>query len=108
MAFDFKFKAACVLSVALLCLPPAVNKSICKSRAGQSNISYLQASAEVPADEFQLGFYLLSSTLYFQSAFVPGRTSNESPAFANTRPLAVIWTDLTTQRLKNCFYTLLK
>jgi len=34
----------------------ATNKSICKSRAGQSNISYLQASAALPADEFQFGF----------------------------------------------------
>jgi hypothetical protein len=32
---------------------------------------------------------LLSSILVFQSSFVPGRTSNESPAFANTRTLAV-------------------
>jgi hypothetical protein len=32
------------------------NTSICKSRAGQSHISYLQASAAVPADGFQFGF----------------------------------------------------
>jgi len=34
----------------------AANKSICKSRAGQCIISYVQASAAVPADEFQFGF----------------------------------------------------
>jgi len=63
----------------------AANKSICKSRAGQCNISYVQAAAVVRADEFQFGFYLLTSTLYFQLRICTGRTSNEFPAFANTQ-----------------------
>jgi len=32
------------------------NISICKSRAGHWNISYVQTSAVVRADEFQFGF----------------------------------------------------
>jgi len=63
----------------------ADNKSICKSRAGHCNISNLQASAAVPADEFQFGFLLLTSTLYFQLSICTGLTSNEFPAFANTQ-----------------------
>jgi len=35
---------------------PAYNKSICKSRAGQSNINYVQASAVVQADIYKFGF----------------------------------------------------
>jgi len=35
---------------------PAGNKSICKSRAGQCNISYVQASTAVRADIYKFGF----------------------------------------------------
>ena len=42
------------------------NKSICKSGAGQCNISYVQASTAVRADSYKFGFQLLTSTLYFQ------------------------------------------
>jgi len=47
-------------------------------------------SAAVSADGILLGFLLLSSILVFQSASVPGLTSNEFPACSNTRTLAVI------------------
>jgi len=33
----------------------ATHKSICKSEAGRYNITNVQASASVPADEFQFG-----------------------------------------------------
>jgi len=51
----------------------ATNKSICKSRAEQCNISYVQALAAVRADEFQFSFLLLTSTLYFQLGICTGQ-----------------------------------
>ncbi|MBA3284010.1 MAG: hypothetical protein H0U27_02975 [Nitrosopumilus sp.] len=65
----------------------ATNKSICKSRAGHCNINYLQASAAVPVDEFHLAYSCYLQLYIFNWAFVPGWTSNEFPAFANTQSL---------------------
>jgi len=45
----------------------------------------VQASAAVLANEFQFGFWVLTSTLYFQLGICTGQTSNELPAFANTQ-----------------------
>ena len=77
----------------------AHNKSICKSRAGQCNISYVQASAVVWARRSMFSFSSYLQQHIFKRAFVPGWTINEFPAFANTRTLAAILDD-TLQREK--------
>jgi len=56
--------------------------------AGQRNFSYMLAAAVVRADIYKFGFYLLSSTLYFQLGICTGQTSIEFPAFANTQRCA--------------------
>ena len=59
--------------------PPT--KVFAKAGRNIGAIGCMQASAVVPADIYKFDFLLLTSTLYFQLAFVPGWTSNEFHAF---------------------------
>ena len=53
---------------------------------GSNNFNQLQFGG----DGMLLGYYLLPSTVVFQSAFVSGLTFNECPAIANTCSLHAI------------------
>ncbi len=70
----------------------------------------MQASAVVPADEFQFGFLLLTSTLYFQLSICTGQTSNEFPAFANTQRYMPFYLRASflcggkNSKVQNCFH----
>jgi hypothetical protein len=49
---------------------------------------FFSLSAAVPADVILFGFLLLTSSSYFQSSAVPGRTSNEYQHSSKPCPLA--------------------
>ena len=78
----------------------SANMGIAASGAGRLNFGCLHRCTLVRADEFQFGFLLLTSTLYFQLGSGSGLDVIKYPTCSNTCPLHAIFSAAFTRRKK--------